>query len=101
MRSGPVPCACASSRCLVKRGSRTRTSAGTVLRDVCVFADRLAASLGVEGPDLVVDDALVTLLPGERHVFRVTRRDGGAIRSSTVDGQALDLPVRSFGEVTG
>lgn len=77
----------------------------TVLRDVCVFADRLAAALGVEPSFLAVDDALVTLLPGEQHVFRITRRDGTAIRlgrTTTLPGAALlDLAVRSFGEVTG
>jgi beta-mannosidase len=42
-----------------------RVSARTLLRDLCLFADRLA-------PDAVVDDMLVTLLPGESHTFTVT-----------------------------
>jgi beta-mannosidase len=44
---------------------RVRVSARTLLRDLCLFADRLA-------PDAVVDDMLVTLLPGESHTFTVT-----------------------------
>ncbi len=80
-------------------------TAVTILRDVCVFADRLAAPLGVEPHELVVDDALATLLPGERHLFRVTRRDGRAIPQNPAaalpDARLLDIAVRSFGEVTG
>ncbi|MGI5184033.1 glycoside hydrolase family 2 protein [Dactylosporangium sp. CA-152071] len=72
-------------------------TAVTLLRDVCVFADRLAGPLGVAAHELVVDDALVTLLPGERHTFRVARRDGGAV--TAFDGRLPDLVVRSFGEV--
>jgi beta-mannosidase len=79
-------------------------SAVTLLRDVCVFADRLAAPLGTQPPDLVVDDALVTLLPGENHVFRISRRDGRTIlpeQAAALAGAGLlDLAVRSFGEVT-
>ncbi|MET7424275.1 glycoside hydrolase family 2 TIM barrel-domain containing protein [Dactylosporangium sp. NPDC005555] len=89
----------------VTRGElHVTVTAVTLLRDVCVFADRLAAPLGLRAPDLTVDDALVTLLPGERHVFRVTRRDGRAIRlgraAALPSGDLLDLAVRSFGEVT-
>ncbi|MER5646163.1 glycoside hydrolase family 2 TIM barrel-domain containing protein [Streptosporangium sp. NPDC002524] len=79
-------------------------TAVTPLRDVCVFADRLAEPLGLEPPSLAVDDALVTLLPGESHVFRITRRDGRAIppdRAAALPSSLLDLSVRSFGEVTG
>ncbi|MFC4591222.1 glycoside hydrolase family 2 protein [Sphaerisporangium corydalis] len=79
-------------------------TAVTLLRDVCVAADRLAAPLGLEPPSLAVDDALVTLLPGESHVFRITRRDGRAIptdRAAALSGALLDTSVRSFGEVTG
>jgi beta-mannosidase len=74
----------------------------TVLRDICVFADRLATALYSEPHGPFVDDALVTLFPGERHVFRVRRRDGGAIppdRATALAGGALDVAVRSFGEV--
>ncbi|MFG1811313.1 glycoside hydrolase family 2 TIM barrel-domain containing protein [Streptomyces sp. NPDC049040] len=84
---------------------RVTVTAVTVLRDVCVFADRLAGPLGVEPHELVVDEALVTLLPGERHTFRITRRDGQAI--TVAPGAALPGPallgaaVRSSAELTG
>jgi beta-mannosidase len=78
-------------------------SAVTLLREVCVFADRLAAPLGIQPPDLAVDDALVTLLPGESHVFRISRRDGCTIlpeqATALAGARLLDLAVRSFGEV--
>jgi beta-mannosidase len=78
-------------------------TAGTLLRDVCAFADRLAAALGAEPPDLAVDDALVTLLPGERHVFHVARRDGRAIppdATTALPTALLAAAVRSSGELT-
>jgi beta-mannosidase len=40
-------------------------TAGTLLRDLCIFADRLDAKAEV-------DDACVTLLPGETHKFHIT-----------------------------
>jgi len=76
-------------------------AAATVLRDVCVFADRLAEPLDVEPHALAVDDGLVTLLPGETHVFRIRRRDGHAIPAATLPDALLDVAVRSFGEVAG
>ncbi|GAA1007751.1 beta-mannosidase [Acrocarpospora pleiomorpha] len=76
-------------------------TAVTLLRDVCVAADRLAAPLDLEPSRLAVDDALVTLLPGESRVFRITRRDGRAIRAAALPSTLLDMSVRSFGEVTG
>ncbi len=42
-----------------------RVGARSLLRDLCLFADRLA-------PDATVDDMLVTLLPGESHTFAVS-----------------------------
>jgi beta-mannosidase len=42
----------------------------TLVRDLCLFADRV-------DPDAVVDDQLVTLLPGETHRFAV--RPGGRV----------------------
>jgi len=45
-------------------GVEVRVRARRLARDVSVLADRVA-------PDAVVDDMLVTLLPGESHVFRV------------------------------
>ncbi|WP_083974087.1 glycoside hydrolase family 2 protein [Herbidospora daliensis] len=76
-------------------------TAVTTLRDVCVAADRLAGHLGLEPHTLVVDTALVTLLPGESHTFRVTRRDGHEIGQAVLPHPLLDASVRSFGEVTG
>lgn len=46
-------------------GTKLTVTAGTILRDLCVFADRLDAAA-------TVDDALITLLPGESHTFTVT-----------------------------
>jgi beta-mannosidase len=37
----------------------------TLIKDLCLFVDRIH-------PDATVDDMLVTLLPGESRVFRVT-----------------------------
>ncbi|CAG6391219.1 hypothetical protein NMG29_27835 [Streptomyces cocklensis] len=65
---------------------RVTVTAGTVLRDVCVFADRVAGPLGLDPHELAVDDALVTLLPGERHTFRITRRDGRALTALPAPG---------------
>ncbi|GAB1822850.1 glycoside hydrolase family 2 protein [Herbidospora sp. RD11066] len=76
-------------------------TAVTTLRDVCVAADRLAGTLGLEPHALTVDDALVTLLPGESHTFRVTRRDGHVIGHAVLPNTLLDASVRSFAEVTG
>ncbi|MBB5479496.1 glycoside hydrolase family 2 protein [Micromonospora parathelypteridis] len=49
-------------------GQRVRVTTGTVLRDLTLFADRL-------DPSASVDQALVTLLPGESVTFTV-RADG-------------------------
>ncbi|MBM9504215.1 beta-mannosidase [Streptomyces sp. KK5PA1] len=84
---------------------RLTVTAVTLLRDVCVFADRLAAALGTEPQELAVDDALVTLLPGESRTFRVTRRDdrpvppGAATALTGTD--VLETAVRSIAEITG
>ncbi|MFG2045903.1 glycoside hydrolase family 2 protein [Micromonospora sp. NPDC048935] len=48
----------------VEGGQRVRVTAGTVLRDLTLFPDRLDASA-------TVDTALVTLLPGESVTFTV------------------------------
>ena len=40
-------------------------TAKTLLKDLCLFVDRIH-------PDATIDDLLVTLLPGERKIFRVT-----------------------------
>ena len=50
---------------VVDGGVAVTLTAETVLRDLCLFADRL-------DPDAVVDKALMTLLPGEEVTFTVT-----------------------------
>ena len=45
-------------------GYRVRVTAGAIARAACLFPDRL-------DPAATVDSALVTLLPGESHTFRV------------------------------
>lgn len=47
-------------------------TAETLLREVCLFPDRIHA-------EAFVDDALVTLLPGESHTFVVTGGQWGAV----------------------
>jgi beta-mannosidase len=49
--------------------TRVTVTAGTLLRDLCLFPDRL-------DPDASVDKALVTLLPGETVTFTVAHRAG-------------------------
>jgi beta-mannosidase len=51
-------------------GHEVTVTARTLLRDLCLFPDRLV-------PSAEVDDLLVTLLPGETHTFRV-RGSAGA-----------------------
>jgi beta-mannosidase len=48
-------------------GYDVTVSAKSFLKDLCLMADRL-------DPAAVVDSMLVTLLPGESHVFRVTTK---------------------------
>jgi beta-mannosidase len=59
-------------------GGRLSLTAHTLLRDVCLFADRL-------DPNATVSDQLVTLLPGERAVFTVHS-------GRPLDGDALGKP---------
>ena len=84
------------------RGTATaRTGPRSV--DVCVLADRLAVALGRAGRDLVVDDALVTLRPGEARTFHVTRRDGESLAEHDAvaleDPELLAVAVRSAEEL--
>ncbi|HEX2704623.1 MAG TPA: hypothetical protein VHM65_02600 [Candidatus Lustribacter sp.] len=63
-----------------ERGYRVDVSARTLVRDLCLFTDRLA-------PDAVVDDMLVSLLPGESARFDVRTAsdlDVGALTSAPV-----------------
>ncbi|WP_448058490.1 glycoside hydrolase family 2 protein [Cellulomonas hominis] len=81
-------------------------TAVTLLRDVCVFADRLAEPLGLAGAELRVDEALVTLLPGESWTFRVRRRDGGNLPADAAAAVLdrvglLGVAVRSAHELVG
>ena len=74
--------------------------AHTLLREVCLFADRLAAELGVPASLLQVDDMMRTVLPGESTTFRVSRRDGAALES--VPESAAAWPVlRCIGDEDG
>jgi beta-mannosidase len=57
---------------------RLSIAARGILRDVCVFADRL-------DPDATVSDQLVTLLPGESHTFVIRSRH-------RLDADALTRP---------
>lgn len=75
------------------------------LRDVCVFADRLGEALGVSPELLVVDEALITLLPGESRSFAISRRDGhpfGSDAAALLSGRVtLDEAVRCSNELAG
>ena len=78
----------------VDGGYRVDVTAVSLARDVAVLADRLA-------PDAVVDDMLVTLLPGETRSFRVrtsARLDPAELTGPLVLRSAnalLDKAVRS------
>ncbi|GAA1824517.1 glycoside hydrolase family 2 protein [Agromyces salentinus] len=61
--------------------------AETLLLDLCLFTDRLADLAGLPGDALIADDQLVTLLPGEEHVFTVRARAGGGVPA--VDASVL------------
>ncbi|MFC7614077.1 glycoside hydrolase family 2 protein [Actinokineospora soli] len=66
-------------------GYRVRVTASAFARDVALLADRAA-------PDAVVDDALVTLLPGESHTFHVrtaARLDPAALTAALLSANAL------------
>ncbi|MEU3980522.1 glycoside hydrolase family 2 TIM barrel-domain containing protein [Streptomyces sp. NPDC026672] len=75
-------------------------TARTVVRDICVFPDRLAATLGVPPHTLSVDTCVVTLLPGESHTFRVTSRAGEPLRDAPIPSSLVRLAVRSASELT-
>lgn len=76
-------------------------TAESVLRDVCVFPDRLAVALGLPPHALTSDTSLVTLLPGETHTFRLTARDGSALREARIPEPVMRTAVRSAEELTG
>ena len=71
--------------------------AETLLRDLCLFADRLAADLDVPASLLQVDDMMRTLLPGESVTFTVSRRDGGALLTAPPSAGAWPV-LRSIGD---
>lgn len=56
-------------------GTKVTVIATSVIRDLCLMADRL-------DPAAVVDTQMVTLLPGEKHCFEITH-------NRTLDEQAL------------
>ncbi|MDR1392965.1 MAG: hypothetical protein LBJ62_03215 [Bifidobacteriaceae bacterium] len=62
-------------------GLLVEARAETVIKDLCLFPDRLADELGVPAAVLRVDRMLATALPGELVQFRVTRRDGEPLDS--------------------
>jgi beta-mannosidase len=66
-------------------GAEVTITARTLLVDVCLFTDRLADALGLPGSALIADDQLVTLLPGERHTFRIVGRDGQGVPALNAD----------------
>ncbi|MEW2349715.1 beta-mannosidase [Streptomyces sp. NPDC006684] len=87
-------------------GLRVTVTALSLLRDVCVHPDRLAVPLGLDAAALLADDNLLTLLPGEEHTFRLTRRDGGPLPRAGAETLArlephLARAVRSAGELVG
>jgi beta-mannosidase len=75
--------------------------AQTLLRDLCLFADRLAELFGVPAPELVVDDMMLTVLPGETAHFTVRRRDGVPLGTPADLSEACRFPVlRCIGDTT-
>jgi beta-mannosidase len=75
-------------------------TAESVLRDICVFPDRLAAALDLPPYALTSDTSLITLLPGETHTFHLTTRDGSALREAGIPEAVLRLAIRSAEELT-
>jgi beta-mannosidase len=74
----------------IEGGYAVTVKAGTLLKDLCLFVDRLH-------PDATVDDMLVTLLPGEIRTFRVTSPsplDVAAFGRAPVLRSAADLLAR-------
>lgn len=64
-------------------GATVTVQARSFVSDLTLFADVLAANLGLAATDLRSDDQLITLLPGEAHTFRL---EGSAAESiSTLD----------------
>jgi beta-mannosidase len=75
-------------------GVQVTVTARTILRDVILFPDRL-------DPKATVDDALVTLLPGESAVFTVRSQiplDPDALTSRPVLRCVNDIPAVKSGE---
>ena len=71
--------------------------AETLLRDVCLFADRLAGELDVPASLLQVDDMMLTILPGETITFAVSRRDGQALSAEPKSAGAWPV-LRCIGD---
>jgi len=72
-------------------GYAVKVTAETLLKDLCLMADRL-------DPDVVVDSMLVTLLPGESHVFALRTAKAlsvGDISMGSVLRSANDLVARN------
>jgi beta-mannosidase len=58
-------CSCGLPRLSAESGYTVRVTVDTVTRDLALLVDKV-------DPDALVDDMLVTLLPGESTVFTVT-----------------------------
>lgn len=93
---GPAPELSAGAE-LVGGELRVTVQAHTLLREVCLFADRLAAELGVPASLLQVDDMMRTVLPGESATFTVSRRDGAALESAPESAAAWPV-LRCIGD---
>ena len=70
-------------------GYALKLHAQSLLRDVCLFADRLA-------PDAVVSEQLVTLLPGESHTFTI--RTGATLDEAALTRPSVLQCVNRFGK---
>lgn len=68
-------------------GYEVKVTAQNFLKDLCLMADRLH-------PDAVVDSMLVTLLPGESHVFAVK-----TAKTMTADDITIGTVLRSANDL--
>ena len=50
-------------------------TAGSVVTELYLFTDLLSEALGTDATDLRAEKQLVTLLPGEKHIFRMSGRN--------------------------
>jgi len=83
------PAHLATSVSAVDGGYRVEVSAGSLVKDLALLADKVA-------PDAQIDVQLVTLMPGERTSFTVTT-------TASLDAEALTAPrvLRSANQLVG